>query len=48
MYEFSKLEGENILLISDEAILLKENIERNISVIITNKRMLLLDYPQKK
>jgi len=47
MYDFLKLEGENILLISDDAILLKENTEKNISVIITNKRMLLLDYPEK-
>ena len=47
MYEFLKLEKENILLISDDSILLKENVEKNISVIITDRRMLLLDYPEK-
>lgn len=47
MYEFLKLEDENILLISDDSILLKENVEKNISVIITDRRMLLLDYPEK-
>ena len=47
MYEFLKLEEENILLISDDSILLKENVEKNISVIITDRRMLLLDYPEK-
>lgn len=45
MYEFEKLKDEEILLISDNTILKKEEKEVNISTVVTNKRLLLLDYP---
>lgn len=45
MYEFKKIKDEEILFISDNTILRKENIDYNISTILTNKRLLLLDYP---
>lgn len=47
MYNFEKLEGEEIVLISDESIVKKEDEEVSISTIVTNKRMILLDYPDK-
>ena len=47
MYNFEKLIGEQILLISDESILKKAQEEINISTILTNKRLLLLDYPSE-
>ncbi len=45
MYEFDKLNGEEIKYISDYALLRKDNEYVNISVILTNKRLILLDYP---
>jgi len=47
MYNFEKLSNEEILLISDETILKKDEKEIIISTILTNKRMILLDYPEK-
>lgn len=47
MYNFVKLEGEEIILIKDESILKKDDKEVIISTIVTNKRLLLLDYPEK-
>jgi hypothetical protein len=44
MYEFDKLNGEIIKLITDDAYLLKNDKKVNISVIVTNKRLILLDY----
>ena len=44
MYEFDKLNGEVIKLITDEAFLLMDDKKQNISVIVTNKRLILLDY----
>lgn len=45
LYDFKKEEDEKILLISDDTLLIHENVERNVSTIITNKRLILLDYP---
>jgi len=45
MYEFEKLKDEEILLISDNTILKKDEKDINISTVVTNKRLLLLDYP---
>ena len=47
MYNFTKLDGEEIVLISDNSILKMEEKELLISTIITNKRMILLDFPNK-
>lgn len=47
MYNFEKLTGEEILLISDDSILKEGDHEITISTIITDKRLLLLDYPSK-
>lgn len=44
MYEFDKLDGEIIKLITDEAYLLRNDKKDNISAIVTNKRLILLDY----
>lgn len=45
MYNFKKLKNEHIELIEDNCILLYEEKEKNISVILTNMRLILLDYP---
>ena len=47
MYNFNKLDNEEILLISDDSILKVENVHKEISTIVTNKRLILLDYPEK-
>lgn len=47
MYIFDKLENEEIEYISDSAILKVNEQDKNISVILTNQRLLLLDYPSK-
>lgn len=45
MYDFEKIPGEYIISIVDDVILKENEKERNISVILTNKRLLFLDYP---
>ena len=45
MYNFKKLKNEHIELIEDNCILLYECKERNVSVILTNIRLIILDYP---
>lgn len=47
MYEFQKNDNEEIVLISDNSILKKADKNILISIILTNKRMILLDYPVK-
>lgn len=47
IYNFNKLDNEEILLISDEVILKNDNVDITISTIVTNKRLILLDYPKK-
>ena len=47
MYNFNKLDNEEILLISDEVVLKKDNANVEISAIVTNKRLILLDYPEE-
>lgn len=47
MYNFEKLNDEEILLISDNSILKKDENEVTISTILTDKRFILLDYPEK-
>ena len=47
MYEFDKLDGEIIKLITDEAYLLRNDKKDNISAIVTNKRLILLDYESR-
>ena len=47
MYNFNKLDNEEILIISDQSILKKEGKDIMISTILTNKRLILLDYPEK-
>lgn len=41
MYDFDKLKDEEIVFISEESILKVDNLEKAITVIITNKRILL-------
>ena len=43
MFDFEKLDGEEVLFISD-VILKKEECDKNISSIVTNKRLLLFDF----
>lgn len=45
MYNFKKLKNEKIELIEDNCILLYEGKKRDVSVILTNMRLILLDYP---
>lgn len=45
MYEFEKMPGEEIVLISNESVLKKDGKDKGISTILTNQRLLLLDYP---
>ncbi len=45
MYNFKKLKGEDIKYISDNSVLKKDKDYINISVVLTNKRLILLDYP---
>ncbi len=45
MYEFQKLENEEIIIISNKSILKVDNEERIISTILTNQRLLLFDDP---
>ena len=45
MYEFDKLNNEKIILISDDSFLKVDENWKNISSIVTNKRLILLDYP---
>ena len=47
MYDIKLLEEENIVYITDEAILKKEGNPYKITVVLTNVRILLLDYPPK-
>ena len=44
MYNFEKMEHEIIDLIEDDCILLCDRTEKNISIILTNFRLILLDY----
>ena len=45
MYNFKKLKGEKIKYISDNSTLKKDKDFINISVVLTDKRLILLDYP---
>lgn len=45
MYNYKLLDGEEVILISDNSLLKKDNDNLNISTILTNKRLILLDYP---
>lgn len=45
MYDFKLNKGEEIKLISDNTIVYTINEEKNVTCIITNKRLLFLDYP---
>lgn len=45
MYDFLKLKNESIKLIKDNCLLLFDGQKRSISVIFTNYRLILLDYP---
>jgi len=44
MYEFDKLDNETIKLITDDVYLLVEDKKKLISAIVTNKRLILLDF----
>ena len=44
MYEVEYLKGENVKLITDEVYLLRNDKKSLISAIVTNKRLILLDY----
>ena len=44
MYEFVKLDNETIKLITDEVYLIVEDKKKLVSGIVTNKRLILLDY----
>ncbi len=45
MYNYQLLKGEEVILISDNSILKIDNDSKNVSTIVTNKRLILLDYP---
>jgi len=45
MYDIKLLSNENIMYITDEASLKKDNKPYQITVIVTNQRLILLDYP---
>lgn len=45
MYDFKLNKNEKIKLISDNAIIYTTKNEINVTCIITNKRLLILDYP---
>ncbi len=45
MYDFKLNKGEEIKLISDNTIVYTAKEEKNVTCIITNKRLLILDYP---
>ena len=45
MYDFKLNKNEKIKLISDNTIIYTANDERNVTCIITNQRLLILDYP---
>lgn len=45
MYDFKLNENEKIKLISDNAIIYTTKNKINVTCIITNKRLLILDYP---
>ena len=45
MYDFRLNNNEEIKLISDNAIVYSSNDEKNVTCIITNQRLLFLDYP---
>ena len=45
MHDFLKLKNELIKLIKDNCLLLFDGQKRSISVIFTNYRLILLDYP---
>jgi len=47
MYDIKLLKDENIIYIVDNAVLKKGDNPYEITVIITNKRIILLDYPPK-
>lgn len=45
MYNFTLLENENIGFISDNSMILEDNSYNKYSIIITNLRLLILNYP---
>lgn len=45
MYDFKLKNNEEIKLISDNTIIYTDNEEINVTCIITNQRLLILDYP---
>jgi hypothetical protein len=45
MYDFKLNKDEETRLISDNTIVYTKNKERNMTCIITNQRLLILDYP---
>jgi len=45
LYDFQKIKKEEIVMISDSAILKWKGKDRKISIILTNKRLLFLDNP---
>jgi hypothetical protein len=47
MYEFVKRDNEEIIIISDDSVLMVNNAEKSISSILTNQRLLLFDIPSK-
>lgn len=47
MYDFKTIDGEEIILISDNSLLKKDEDIVVISTILSNKRMILLDFPKR-
>ena len=47
MYNFKIMDGEEIILISDNSLLKKDEDIVEISTILSDKRMILLDFPSK-
>ena len=47
MYKFIKRVNEEIIIISDDSVLMVNNAEKSISSILTNQRLLLFDIPSK-
>ena len=47
MYDIKLMDNEKILLISDNSLIYNFNYEKKYTTVVTNFRLLILDYPSK-
>lgn len=47
MYDIKLMNNEKILLISDNSLIYNSNYDKKYTTIVTNYRLLILDYPSK-